>query len=175
MSVFPDKEKDETTWFLYLSYTITHHVATVNEWLSWVKQFSTSHAFKITAMKILVCYKTVCCLYFSDHMCIVQAEDRVFYVTILLSGNLILHSLRFHCHFQMFNEATYGYEMPLLFLLPRFYHFQSQNFWINGNVVTSSVLHFLSKTTTGGDEKCWRRRQCMFKSPVFPHCLCGRT
>lgn len=61
-------------------------------------------------------------------MCIVQAEDRVFYAIILLSGNLILQSLLFHCHFQMFNEATHGYEMPLLFLLPSLYRFQSQNY-----------------------------------------------
>lgn len=72
--------------------------------------------------------KIVCRLYFSDHICIVQTEDRVFYVIILLSGNLILQSLLFHCHFQMFNEATHGYEMPLLFLLPSVYRFQSQNY-----------------------------------------------
>lgn len=61
-------------------------------------------------------------------MCIVQAEDRGFHVIILLPGNLILQSLLFHCRFQMFNEATRGYEIPLVFLLPSLYHFQSQNY-----------------------------------------------
>lgn len=80
-------------------------------------------------MKILV-YYTVrqFAALISVTMCIVQAEDRVFYAIILLSENLILRSLLSHCLSQMFNEAMHRYEMPLLFILPSLYRFQSQNY-----------------------------------------------
>lgn len=91
-------------------------------------------------------YSKIVCLYFSDHMCIVQAEDRGFHVIILLSGNLILQSLLFHCHFQMFNEATHGYEIPLVFLLPSLHHFQSQKYWIKYMEIYLPGLLFTSWT-----------------------------
>lgn len=120
----------------------------------------------------LLCSKTVCCFYFSDHMCIVLAEDWGFHVIILLSGNLILQSLLFHCCFQMFNEATRGHEILLVFISPSLYHFQSQNYWINGNIFTRSALHFLNRTPLGGIEKCGLHRQCRCKSPFFSHIAC---
>ena len=160
----------------YLSYTFTYHISKVNKWLSRVKQFSTSHASRIMAMKILIYYTvrySLLPLFFWTHVyCTSRGQSLLCYHPAVWKSHSAISA--FHCHFQMFNEATHGYEMSLLFLLPSLYRFQSQNYWINGNTVTSSVLHFLSKTPIGGGEKCGEGTQCRFVS-FFAHCLCGRT
>jgi len=51
-------------------------------------------------------------------MCIVQAEDRVFYVIILLSGNLTLQSLLFIAIFRCLMKRHMDMRCPCYFFCP---------------------------------------------------------